>query len=191
MDNKQMTVSRSARWLKGLGFLVAGLLVIGGLNYWFTSLQRLNVERQELSEMFYNMLGFLELSEGKLDIAEGSEERFKQTVHQYGLDEPANNRFAYAVNTSTNEIIWSAADAVGKTAPDGELRFYLNTPFTSPDNIEILFEQARPLKPASLAADPQLQQRYEQNYLLAIQDLGDVGMKIRFIVGKPFTAFGD
>ncbi len=186
MGNKQVTASRSARWLKGLGFLVAGLLVIGGLNYWFTSLQRLDVEREELSEMFYNMLGFLELREGKLDIAEGAEERFKQTVHQYGLDEPANNRFAYAVNTSTNEIIWSAADAVGKTAPDGELRFYLNAPFTSSGKVETQYAQARPLKPATLVADPQLQQRYEQEYLLAIQDFQD-GIDIRFIVGKPFA----
>ena len=190
MENQQMIASRRTRWFKGLGFLLVGLFVVVGLSYWFQYQQRLDAERQELSEMSYNMLGFLELREGKLGIAEGTEERFKQAFHQYGFDEPANNRFAYAVNTSTNEIIWSAADALGKTAPDGELRFYLNAPFTSPAKVEILFEQARPLKPATLTADPQLQQRYEQNYLLAIQDIQS-GMDIRFIVGKPFTAFGD
>ena len=186
MENQQMIASRRTRWFKGLGFLLVGLFVVVGLSYWFQYQQRLDAERQELSEMSYNMLGFLELREGKLDIAEGAEERFKQTVHQYGLDEPANNRFAYAVNTSTNEIIWSAADAVGKTAPDGELRFYLNAPFTSSGKVETQYAQARPLKPATLVADPQLQQRYEQEYLLAIQDFQD-GIDIRFIVGKPFA----
>lgn len=189
MENQQMIASRRTRWFKGLSFLLAGLFVVVGLSYWFQYQQRLAVERNHVEGVLFNILGFLELREGKLDVVAEAKEKAKQTISQYGIDESANNHFAYALNVDTNEILWSAADSIGKPAPAGELRFVLDLPFSLTFDPQI--EQARPLKPASLAADPQLQQRYEQNYLLAIQDLGDVGMKIRFIVGKPFTAFGD
>lgn len=181
MDTKPLASSRR-QLLKGFGLFMGGFLLASSLAYWLHVQERQEAQKMELTEVSYDLLGFLGFKEGKFGILENVQDEAKKTIDKHGLNENLPNRFAYVVNTTTNEIVWSASQ-LGK--PYSEVRFALGK--GQPD-FKPRFEQARPLPPkdtAQLESDPSLKHWYGQEYLLAVQEFTQREGVFQFIVGEP------
>jgi hypothetical protein len=182
MDTKQVTSSRSSRLLKGFGLFMGGFLLASSLFVWLHKQEQFDHQKSMLMEISYNLLGFLDFKDGKFGVIEDVQDNAKQIIAEADLNVPTD-RFAYVVNVASKEIVWNASS---EGIPDGELHFALSEvkPHFMPR-----FEQVRPLPPKDaikLASTPDLKQRYEQEYMLSVEDFEQEGAgKFQLIVGEP------
>lgn len=181
---------RSRQLLSGFGVIMVGILMLGSMLHWFSYRYKIDQEKNDLTEISYNVLGFLSFEDGKFDILQDSDmqEKAKQMIEDYDLNDVEQNRFAYVIDTSTSEIIWSASsfgkpsDLVG---PDYYLYFDLDQEQKA--SFKPFFAQLKPRAPRNtdaLETDPTIKQKYNQEYLLAAQNFfQDPYGHFQFIVG--------
>jgi len=187
MDNKPITASRSRRLLNGFGLFMGGFLLASSLSYWLHVHEKWDIQKMGLTEVSYNLLGLVDVKDGKFGVIEGMQDNVKQVMgimDNSAFAGPTSNRFAYVVNTTTNEIVWSASQL---DKPYREVRFALSK---GKSDFKPRYEQVHPLPPkdaTQLEKDPSLKQWYEQEFLLAVLDFVDqAGANgFQFIVGEP------
>lgn len=188
-----MSMSRSLRnrqLISGFGVIMVGIVMLGIMLHWFTYRYKIEQKQSELSEISYNVLGFLEFQNGTFSVVNDPEiqEKARQMINQYGLqDSSGKTRFAYVIDTSTSQVIWSAyslGNPSELSRPDQFLYFDLDDHDTS---FEPFFAQKKPRPPtAEQKLDPSSSYyaTYNQEYLLSAQNffMKPYG-KYQFIVG--------
>ncbi|WGZ96312.1 MAG: ATP-binding protein [Candidatus Thiothrix putei] len=169
---------RSRQLISGFGVIMVGILMLGGMLHWFSYSYKIDQKKVELRETSYDVLGYLNFSDGKfspLADDEDMKEKMKEMIRLRKLDDAEQNRFAYIIDTNTNDndIVWTAS-SMGKPDQQMEddylLRF--NIKKNIPVSFEPTFDQLKPLPPKDpnkLVENQTLQQTYSQEYLLAIQ----------------------
>ncbi|SEA61081.1 Histidine kinase-, DNA gyrase B-, and HSP90-like ATPase [Thiothrix caldifontis] len=166
---------RSRQLISGFGVIMVGILMLGGMLHWFSYSYKIDQKKVELRETSYDLLGFLNFEEGQFKTSEEKdvEAKAKEMIRFRKLDDVEQNRFAYIIDTKTNDIVWTA-NTMGKPdqliEADYLLRFSLKKDI--PVSFEPTFDQQKPLPPKDpnkLVDDEVLQQTYSQEYLLAIQ----------------------
>lgn len=180
---------RNRQLVSGFGVIMVGIVMLGVMLHWFTYRYKLDQKQVELSDISYNVLGFLEFKNGSFSIVDDPDiqEKAKQVINQYGLQDSTKARFAYVMNASTKQIIWSAYDFSApsdQTPPDQFLYFNLDSHETS---FEPFFTQGKPIPPADkskLEKGQPYYDMYNQEYLLSAQNffMKPYG-KYQFIVG--------
>lgn len=146
--------------------------MLGSLLLWRTYHYKIDQKGEELSEISYNILGFLEFNdETKFTISPTASEKAKALVAKYQLDDVRRTRFAYIIDTSTKQIIWSAGSVDNPrdvTSPDRFLYFDIE----QTDSIRPYLEIKRAIIPDELKGKPSkdIEPYYRQEYLLSIQN---------------------
>ncbi len=164
--------------------------MLGVMLHWFTYRYKIEQKQSELSEISYNILGFLEFRDGTFTIVDDPDirEKARQTVSQYGLQDIGGRaRFAYVIDVSTGQIVWEAYDLA--SPPSNTLDQFLYFDLDShKSNLEPFFSQQKPVPPPTTEGKLQKGQSassiYNQEYLLSVQNffMKPYG-KYQFIVG--------
>lgn len=181
---------RSRQLISGFGVIMVGILMLGSMLHWFSYRYKIDQKKEELTQITYNVLGFLNFEDGKFDVLPDTEmqEKAKQMINEYDLNNVEQNRFAYVIDTSTSQIIWSASK-FGKPDEQVSQDYYLFFELDQEQkaSFQPFFAQIKPLPPkdpAKLEEDPTVQQTYNQEYLLAVQNFFQTPYgHFQFIVG--------
>ncbi len=181
---------RSRQLISGFGVIMVGIVMLGSMLHWFSYRYKIEQEQSKLTEISYNVLGFLSFQNGKFDVLPDDDMRTKakEMIEKYDLNNVEQNHFAYVIDTSTSQIIWSAS-SFGKPGPlvDTDYFLYFNLPHSSEPGYKPFFAQQKPLPPkstATLEADPTIRQKYNQEYLLAAQNFFQAPYgEFQFVVG--------
>ena len=165
---------RSRQLISGFGVIMVGIVMLGSMLHWFSYRYKIEEMQNELTEISYNILGFLEFKDDEFIFVEEPDIKAKALalIEKYDLRNPEQERFAYVINTNTSEIIWSATSVGRPTGEGGEndanhfLFFDIKTKKAS---YKPTFQQSKPIRPVKLNMDddPHIQQKYEQEYLIA------------------------
>ena len=146
--------------------------MLGSMLHWFAYRYKIDQKQSELTEISYNILGFLEFRDGRFVVVEDDDikDKASKMIEKYGLRDVENNRFAYVIDTTTQQVIWSAS-SIGKPTqadPDYFLYFDLEKNTIS---FKPFFEQQKPRSPKNKQKlEGQTKQTYNQEYLLAVQN---------------------
>lgn len=154
---------------------MVGIVMLGSLLHWFAYRYKIDQKQSELMEISYNVLGFLEFKDGKFEVVEDSDMQNKaeKMIEKYGLQDVESNRFAYVIDVSTKQVIWSANSKGKPTQADQDyfLYFDLKKQEKEKGSYKPTFAQQKPLPPNNRREmDPQTKQTYNQEYLLAVQN---------------------
>lgn len=167
---------RSRQLISGFGVIMVGILMLGSMLHWFSYRYKIDQEKGDLTEMSYNILGFLSFEDGKFDILQDGDmqDKAKQLIEDYDLNNVEQNRFAYVIDTSTSQIIWSAS-RFGRPDEQVSQDYYLFFDLDQDQkaSFEPFFAQLKPhppKDPSKLEEDPTIKQTYNQEYLLAVQN---------------------
>ncbi|MEB4592795.1 ATP-binding protein [Candidatus Thiothrix sp. Deng01] len=185
---------RSRQLISGFGVIMVGILMLGSMLHWFSYRYKIDQEKSELTEISYNILGFLSFEDGKFDVLKDSDmqEKAKQMIEDYDLNDVEQNRFAYVIDTATSDIIWSAS-SFGKPSNlvDPDYYLYFNLGRDQEASFKPFFAQLKPRAPQDpsiLDSDPTIKQKYNQEYLLAAQNFfQDPYGHFQFIVGESIA----
>ncbi len=163
---------RSRQLISGFGVIMVGIVMLGSMLHWFAYRYKIDQKQSELTEISYNILGFLEFRDGRFVVVEDDDikDKASKMIEKYGLRDVENNRFAYVIDTTTQQVIWSAS-SIGKPTqadPDYFLYFDLEKNTIS---FKPFFEQQKPRSPKNKQKlEGQTKQTYNQEYLLAVQN---------------------
>ena len=102
---------RSRQLISGFGVSMVGIVMLGSMLHWFSYRYKIEQEQSKLTEISYNVLGFLSFQNGKFDVLPDDDMRTKakEMIEKYDLNNVEQNHFAYVIDTSTSQIIWSAS----------------------------------------------------------------------------------
>jgi signal transduction histidine kinase len=175
--------------ISGFGVIMVGIVMLGVMLHWFTYRYKIEQKQNELSEISYNILGFLEFRDGTFTIVDDPDIRgkAKQMVSQYGLQDIGGNvRFAYVIDVSTEQIVWNAYDLAAPPDNSSDQFLYFNLD-SRKTNFEPFFSQQKPNPPrhkGKLKEGEPSYSTYNQEYLLSAQNffMQPYG-KYQFIVG--------
>lgn len=146
--------------------------MLGSLLLWRTYHYKIDQKGEELGEISYNILGFLEFNDKtKFGISPTALEKAEALVTKYQLNDVRRTRFAYIIDTSTKQIIWSAGSVANPrdiASPDRFLYFDIE----QTDSIRPYLEISRAIMPDELRgkASKDVEPYYRQEYLLSIQN---------------------
>jgi signal transduction histidine kinase len=166
---------RSRQLISGFGVIMVGIVMLGSMLHWFSYRYKIDQKQDELTEISYNVLGYLEFQDGKFSVVDDPEIKGKveHMVDQYGLRDPGLGKFSYVIDSSTSEVVWSATSTKNPndvSNPDQFLYFDLDD---HQSNFKPFFSQKKPRPPKdkkALESNPQRQQLYNQEYLLSAQN---------------------
>ncbi len=171
---------RSRQLISGFGVIMVGIVMLGSMLHWFSYRYKIEQEQGKLTDMSYNVLGFISFQDGKFDILPDADMRIKakEIIEKYDLNNVEQSRFAYVIDTSTSQIIWSASTmSKPNSMVDPGYYLYFDLPKTNnkdPNgNFQPIFTQTKPKPPVSgvvADADSYSKQKYNQEYLLAVQN---------------------
>lgn len=180
---------RSRQLISGFGVIMIGILMLGSMLHWFSYRYKVDDKKDHLTEISYDVLGYLNFQNGKFDILEDQEmrEKAKKIIDKYELNDVEQNHFAYIINTSTNDIIWSASN-FGKPSEMTHDDYFLffNLDKEKEASYEPFYDILKPNSPQdmSILRDPLVQKKYNRTYLLAAQNFfQDPYGHFQFIVG--------
>jgi signal transduction histidine kinase len=187
---------RSRQLISGFGVIMVGIVMLGSMLHWFSYRYKIEQEQAKLTEISYNVLGFLSFTNGKFELLpeQDMQTKAKELIEKYDLDDVELNHFAYVINRSTNEIIWNASSLSKPTQMvDPGYYLYFDLPRNKETTYKPFFTQLKPLPPNPNSeigksfknkSDPTLQQRYSQEYLLATQNFFQEPFgEFQFVVG--------
>ena len=181
---------RSRQLISGFGVIMVGILMLGVMLHWFSYSYKIDQKKDELREISYDVLGYINFQDGQFGILSDEDmlAKAKKMISDHNLDDVTQNHFAYVINTEKSKIVWSAStlsqpnDLVDE---DYYLHFQVNK--TLKTSFEPSFDQLKPLPPKDtrrLEDDPMARQTYNQEYLLAIQSFFQPAHgTFQFIVG--------
>jgi signal transduction histidine kinase len=181
---------RSRQLISGFGVIMVGIVMLGSMLYWFSLSYKIEQKQNELKEISYDVMGFLNFKDNQFDILPDPDmkETARKMISDHKLDDPNRNHFAYLLNANTGKVVWSAStlskpnDLVSE---DDYLHFNLEK--KQKGSFEPDFAKLRPLPPKNLAIledDAALKQTYSQQYVLAIQTFSEPNLGLfQFIVG--------
>lgn len=184
---------RSRQLISGFTVIMIGIVMLGSMLHWRSYYHKVDQKQAELSEISYNILGFLEYQNNRFAIVSDPaiKKNALELIRNYRLDDPGQGRFAYVIDTSTSEVVWSASSAQMPTdvkIPDQFLYFKINNHETS---VQPKFYQQRPELPidkTKLANNPVLQKLYDQQYLLSVQNFSLQPHAVyQFVVGMSLA----
>ncbi len=187
---------RSRQLISGFGVIMVGILMLGIMLHWFSYNYKIEQKQGELREISYDILGFLNFSDGQFDIQADEEVKAaaRKMVNDRNLDDANLNHFAYVFDVDKSEVVWSAGSLskpndIVKADKDYFLYFTLKNNLKA--SFKPTFAQLKPLPPKDprkLENDPLLKQTYNQEYLLSIQiiDQKNYG-NFQFIVGASIA----
>ncbi|MBJ6609173.1 MAG: GHKL domain-containing protein [Candidatus Thiothrix moscowensis] len=163
---------RSRQLISGFGVIMVGIVMLGTMLHWFAYRYKIDQKQTELKEISYNVLGFLEFRDGTFAVVDDPEMQGKadQIIEKHALRDVENLRFAYVMNASTKDIVWSANSKGKPTQADPTYFLYFDVKKESA-SFEPSFDQKKPLPIDSTASTMQGQNKYtyNQEYLLAVQ----------------------
>lgn len=186
---------RSRQLISGFGVIMVGILMLGSMLHWFSYRYKIDQEKDELTQITYNMLGFLIFENGKFGILKDAdmEEKAREIIDEYNLNDVEQGRFAYVINAANSEIIWSAS-SLGKPSdlvdPDYYLYFDLGKDQSQEPSFKPFFAQGKPRTPRDISRldDPTVKQKYNQEYLLAAQNFFQEPYgQFQFVVGESIA----
>lgn len=146
--------------------------MLGSMLHWFAYRYKIDQKQSELTEISYNVLGFLEFREGKFEVVDDNDmlNKAEKMIEKYGLQDVDRARFAYVIDTSTKQVIWSANSKGKPTQADQNYFLYFDLA-KQKTSYKPFFAQQRPLLPSDgRELDAQSKQTYNQEYLLAVQN---------------------
>lgn len=146
--------------------------MLGSMLHWFSYRYKIEQKQSELTEISYNILGFLEFRDGRFEVVEDDDiqDKASKMIEKYGLQDLTNNRFAYVIDTTTKRVIWSAQSGGKPTQADPDYFLYFNLERQS-ISFKPFFEQQKPLPPRDKQKlEGYTNQAYAQEYLLAVQN---------------------
>jgi signal transduction histidine kinase len=178
---------RSRQLISGFGVIMVGIVMLGSMLHWFSYRYKLDQKQAELTEISYNVLGYIEFQNGKFSVVDNPEiqAKVKEMVELYRLRDPGWGHFSYIIDASTRQVVWSATSIgdPGPIRPNDYLYFNLDA---RKGDFKPFFSQGKPLKPQNPKEleNPQRRMLYDQEYLLSVQNFN---MKpygnYQFIVG--------
>ena len=185
---------RSRQLISGFGVIMVGIVMLGSMLHWFSYRYKIEQEQAKLTEISYNILGFLNFNNGKFELLPETDmqTKAKELIEKYELDDVELNHFAYVINRSTNDIIWNASSLSKPTQMvDPGYYLYFDLPRDRGTNYKPFFTQLKPRLPKedsdigrAFKNDPTLRQRYNQEYLLATQNFFQAPYgEFQFVVG--------
>ena len=185
---------RSRQLISGFGVIMVGIVMLGSMLHWFSYRYKIEQEQAKLTEISYNILGFLNFKNGNFEVLPEPEmqKQARAWITDYKLDDVELNHFAYIINRSTNDIVWSAS-SLSRPTQMVDPGYYLlfDLPRDKGTDYKPFFSQKKPLAPRpdsdigrSYKTDPTLSQRYDQEYLLATQNFFQAPYgEFQFVVG--------
>jgi signal transduction histidine kinase len=182
---------RSRQLISGFGVIMVGIVMLGSMLYWFSLSYKIEQKQNELKEISYDVLGFLNFQDNQFGVLPDPDmlATARKMVSDHKLDNGDRNRFAYLLNANTGEVVWSASSLSRPDEQVGE-DFYLRFNLEKKQKLsfEPDFAKLRPLPPKNPATlesdDPLIKQAYSQQYVLAIQTFSQSNLDLfQFIVG--------
>lgn len=185
---------RSRQLISGFGVIMVGIVMLGAMLYWFSLSYKIEQKQNELKEISYDVLGFLNfnVTSGQFEILHDDDmlANAKKMISDHKLDDVTQNHFAYVLDANTGKVVWSASSLskpndLVEVENDYYLRFNLEK--KQAGSFEPDFAKLRPLPPkntARLEDDPLIKQMYKQQYVLAIQTFSQPNFGLyQFVVG--------
>lgn len=163
---------RSRQLISGFGVIMVGIVMLGSMLHWFAYRYKIDQKQSELTEISYNILGFLEFRDGRFVVVEDDDikDKASKMIEKYGLRDVENTRFAYVIDTTTQQVIWSASSIGKPTQADPDYFLYFNLEKKT-ISFKPFFEQQKPRSPENKQKlEGQTKQTYNQEYLLAVQN---------------------
>lgn len=173
---------------------MVGILMLGSMLHWFSYRYKIEQEQEHLTEASYNVLGYLNFQDGEFKVIDDKDmqDKARELIETEKLNDPEQNRFAYIINASTKEVIWSASNfgaPTSVTPDDYYLYFALNQqggadyrPFYD------ILKPLAPNDPAALTENPSGDNKYNREYLLAAQNFFQEPYgNFQFIVGTSIA----
>ena len=68
---------RSRQLISGFGVIMVGIVMLGSMLHWFSYRYKIEQEQSKLTEISYNVLGFLSFQNGKFDVLPDDDMRTK------------------------------------------------------------------------------------------------------------------
>jgi signal transduction histidine kinase len=181
---------RSRQLISGFGVIMVGIMLLGIMLHYFSYSYKIEQQKSKLTDITYNVLGFLSFENGKFDVLKDPEmeAKSKEMIDLYELNDPDQKHFAYVIDMQTGKIIWSASNNGKPSAlTDRDFFLYFNLDQQQEASYKPFFDKQKPKPPinkAILDADPTTQQKYNQEYLLAAQNFFQAPYgNFQFVVG--------
>lgn len=101
-----MNSLRSRQFLSALAIIGLGILLLGSILYYVTQHKMLENEKTSLSETGLELLGYVDLKDGRFQIDSQQKNSFLAFLLKHDFSKLSSEKFAYIQETSSSNIVW-------------------------------------------------------------------------------------